>query len=636
MEKPKLRKAESYIQAGKLDKAEKELRKLLSKNNKIFEAWLMLASVHGRAGRFSEAVFAAKKVIAVNSKQPMAYSILGSSYVCLGQLEDAIKSLEMAHKIAPKDTGILYNLANAYYDAKKISEAKKCYQQVLNVNDKSAQSNFGIGNCCHSQGLWNEAIQYYLKTYAIMPDNYDINMSLGKAYMNFARTDDAYDYIKRATNLTRSPSVAYYELAHIQQLRGKLEDARLWVEKSLEHDASNSQALAKRIEINYKMGHYKLAHEQIKKLLPDSTQTANLQTVNNLTPALLLTWGKLCHKFDECQEVIGYTVDMLKTIDLISEDRISLNYLLGKLYDNQGAFDNAFDYYQKANSASPSHFDRTKFSAMIDYLIENYNAESIEKLPSSACADDRPIFIVGMPRSGTSLVEQILSSHPDVYGAGELTDIKSLASTLFTSSGVQQNKVFSNVQSGILVELSARYLSSIEMLCGDAICVTNKMPSNFIWLGFIMQLFPKARIIHCNRDPRDNCLSIYFQTFTKSHDYSNDLGDLAFYYRQYEKLMRHWRDKVNLPILDVHYKNLVEDVEAISRQMISFIGLEWNENCLNFYQSQRATATASWDQVRQPIYTKSLGRWEHYQKHLGVLLDEFGSNDVAKISGTTK
>ena len=155
------------------------------------------------------------------------------------------------------------------------------------------------------------------------------------------------------------------------------------------------------------------------------------------------------------------------------------------------------------------------------------------------------------------------------------------------------------------------------------------MPANFLWLGFIKQLFPRARIIHCNRDPRDTCLSIYFQQFTRSHEYANSLEDLAFYYRQYERLMYHWKHNLNLSVLDVYYKDLIADVEHVSRKMIDHLGLEWDDQCLAYHDSGRAAATASWDQVRQPIYTRSLDRWRHYQKHLGPLLQEFGSDDLA-------
>lgn len=614
-----LKKAESYIQSGKLDRAEKELRKFLGKNKAVIEAWLMLASVYGQTGRFKEVAAAAKKAISINSNQATAYSLLGSASVYLGNLDEAIESLETANRLSPRNAGVLNNLGNAYYAAEKFDDAERCYQQVLDININYPQSNFGMAKCRLAQSSWSEAIQYFRKAYSAMSDNYDINISLGKAHLNLGHLGEAYDCIERATRLTDSPGIAYYELAHIAQLGGELEKAIELIDTSLKHDASNTRALAERAEINYKLGRHEQAHVEIKSLILD----------NIVTPPVVITWGNLCQKFDECKEVINQAELLLKANNISKSDQTSLHYMLGALYDKQGNYDKAFEHYQNANSALPGNYDRDEFVKTVDMLIDDFSAESIEQMPGSGFDDERPVFIVGMPRSGTSLVEQILSSHPEVYGAGELNEINRFARILSITSHQQNIKVFSNTKTSKLAELAGQYLNRLEEKCGDAVRVTDKMPANFLWLGFIMQLFPKARIIHCNRDPRDTCLSIYFQQFIGSHDYANNLDDVAFYYRQYERIMSHWQSCVKLPVLNVYYKELVADVETITRQMIKYLELPWDDRCLAYHESKRTAATASWDQVRQPIYTKSLGRWRRYQKHLGSLIDDFGSNDAA-------
>ena len=179
--------------------------------------------------------------------------------------------------------------------------------------------------------------------------------------------------------------------------------------------------------------------------------------------------------------------------------------------------------------------------------------------------------------------------------------------------------------------LADRYLDTIGKLAGGARRVTDKMPANFLWLGFIWQLFPQARVIHCRRDPRDTCLSIYFQQFTKGHSYASDLDDLAFYYRQYERLMKHWCQELDIPILEVNYAQLVGDMEGHARKLIEFLDLEWDDRCLDFHQSDRVTATASWDQVRQPVHAKSVARWQRYRSHLGPLIAEFGDDDIPLV-----
>jgi len=265
---------------------------------------------------------------------------------------------------------------------------------------------------------------------------------------------------------------------------------------------------------------------------------------------------------------------------------------------------------------------------MLEALMAAYSREALPTLARSGCQDERPVFILGMPRSGTSLIEQILASHAQVFGAGELNHAKNLAAELFRGRESKLGAYLPSVTAHQLDALAKRYLALAGKQAGTATRITDKMPANFLWLGLIAQMFPRARVIHCLRDPRDTCLSIYFQFFTQAHPYASDLGDLAFYYRGYERMMAHWRSVLDLPMLEVRYDQLVADQEGQTRAMLDFLGLPWDDACLAFHQSKRATATASWDQVRQPVYTRSLQRWRNYQTHIGPLIDEFGDRDT--------
>ena len=238
----------------------------------------------------------------------------------------------------------------------------------------------------------------------------------------------------------------------------------------------------------------------------------------------------------------------------------------------------------------------------------------------------RPVFIVGMPRSGTSLTEQILASHPEVFGAGELNDINESIAKL--PAMIRNNNTYpgciKDLNQEIADKLAQEYLTRLDSFSTEKKRITDKMPHNFVNLGLISLLFPEARIIHCLRDPRDTCLSLYFQDFGWIHPYATRLENLGNYYVQYKRLMKHWTSVLDTPILTIQYEDIISDQEHISRELVNFCGLDWHDDCLQFYASTRTVATASYDQVRQPIYKKSIGRWKNYEKHLDPLTMALG------------
>jgi hypothetical protein len=226
-----------------------------------------------------------------------------------------------------------------------------------------------------------------------------------------------------------------------------------------------------------------------------------------------------------------------------------------------------------------------------------------------------------MPRSGTSLVEQILAAHPRVSGGGELTCISDIIKNLPHEVGQKKGwpDCAHNIRQNDVNRLARRYLDQLDAVSKTAEHVTDKMPHNFFELGLIQLLFPAAQVIHCKRDSMDTCLSIYFQNFLGGHDYAKNLYHIGTHYHQYQRLMEHWRHYLSIPVLDVQYEDLVRDPEPVVRRMLEHCKLEWYEGCLEFHKVKRLVSTASYDQVRQPIYTRSIGRWRHYERHLDEL-----------------
>jgi hypothetical protein len=231
-----------------------------------------------------------------------------------------------------------------------------------------------------------------------------------------------------------------------------------------------------------------------------------------------------------------------------------------------------------------------------------------------------------MPRSGTSLVEQILASHPQVYGAGELTALTD-AIGAHTARAWTGGRPYPECLDGLTVEVADRmaagYLATIDALDTTATYVTDKMHQNFAHVGMIDLLFPDAYVIHCTRDPLDTCLSCYL-SFLQGNDHAQDLEHLGFFYRDYQRLMGHWTSVLDVPIIEVKYEDVVRDTEVQTHRLLDWLGLPWDDRCLRYYENRRAVATLSAEQVRKPIYTSSVGRWKHYERHLGRLISALG------------
>jgi hypothetical protein len=236
-----------------------------------------------------------------------------------------------------------------------------------------------------------------------------------------------------------------------------------------------------------------------------------------------------------------------------------------------------------------------------------------------------------MPRSGTTLVEQILASHPEGAGAGELPDVIGMATGLPRVLGVPEAypECVADLDRAALDRLAEGYLKRVQGRFPDARRVVDKMPQNFLHLGLIALLFPKARVVHCVRDPLDTCLSCYTTAFAVPHDYARDLGHLGRYYRAYARLMQHWRrvfEALDRPLLELPYEDVVADLEGRTRTLLAFVGLPWDERCLRFHETRRDVGTASYDQVRRPIYNTSIGRWKRFERHLGPLKAALGQS----------
>ena len=329
---------------------------------------------------------------------------------------------------------------------------------------------------------------------------------------------------------------------------------------------------------------------------------------------------------DLSNDDVGRLQMLLASSTLSSANRSLLHRTLAVWFDRRRDYDAAFDHFRQANELKKQELQRTgrafnaaRFHELVDRHIATLDESFFQQPRLAASTSELPIFIVGMPRSGTTLVEQILSSHSQVVGAGELHTLAQLVRALDrTSAPMGYPACLRSVDGAYLQEMANRYLAHLVEIGGLAARVIDKMPGNFVHLGLIALLFPQARVIHCRRDPLDVCLSCYFQNFARIN-FSVSFEDLASYYGEYERLMAHWRRIQPVRMIEVQYEELVAHQNDVSRALVGFCGLEWDERCLEFYQNTRPVQTSSVLQVRRPMYSTSIGRWKHYEAYLGPL-----------------
>jgi hypothetical protein len=306
-------------------------------------------------------------------------------------------------------------------------------------------------------------------------------------------------------------------------------------------------------------------------------------------------------------------------------DRIAAGFAIGGFLDKAGRHDEAFSHFAAANvlhrqqlAEAGERFDPDALAREVDGVIGRSTPALFSAAAGWGNRSELPVFIVGMPRSGTSLVEQIAASHSHVFGGGERKDIFHIAEAVL---GRNRDRSIEEWDMDLARQPADRHIAHLRRRGGRALRVTDKMPDNVLYLGIIAVLFSAARIIFCRRDMRDNCLSCFFQRFGEGNGFAYDLADCARRYLEIERLAEHWRRVLPLRMLTVDYEALVADPEGESRRLIEFLGLDWEPACLDFHRTERPVFSASLWQVRRPVFNRSVGRWRHYERHLGPLLE---------------
>jgi len=486
------------------------------------------------------------------------------------------------------------------------------------------------GDALIARGQFHAALTHFHEAVWLCPDSPEFHYRLASAAEKADRLDLLEKHLLTAVRLEPCFAPAHYALGTYYRLEGK-------PDRGLFH-TSTCVALAPR-EPRYVCEH------GILLLMTAQTQAA-WELIEDLVtqpgPANLriaYLYARLAPMVGHEEKALEYVERALQNGNLTSarDSRPMLQFAASSLLDGLGRYDQAFKHAHDANESirASSTYDPAIQTELITRRINYFSANRLKSLPRATHGNRRPVFIVGMPRSGTSLVEQILASHPDVYAAGELEALgklptaRELTERLPGEAYPQSLELLSTRSANLL---ASRYLSAIEELNIDARYVTDKMPCNFLFLELVELLFPGCRVIHCVRNPLDTCLSCFMTSFSLAHDFKLDLTSLGAYHRDYRRLMDHWKQVLTVPLFELRYEDLVLDTECQVRQLLEFLDLPWNEECLTFHKNKRAVKTASEDQVRKPIYTSSIGRWKHYEARLGPLFASLRKPSVGGIA----
>jgi len=592
------------LRARRYVELERAARALVMRVPEAGVAWKALSLSLALQGKQALDAFTRAAQLLANDAE--VHSNLGLAQQRAGRAAAASSSCRRALAINPHYVAAHVNLGHALADLGQLDDAVASYRRAIELKADHAEACLHLGNVLLRLGRLAEAADSYQRACEIPPANALSHYNLGVVLRELGRLDEAAASYRRAIAIKSDSAAAHANLALVLRQLGEGEEAARCCRKTLELDPNNAVALMALAELDADRGDFVQAESLLKRAI-------------SLDPASAVAWAGLVRIRKMSPGDSGWLAEALSIAKspLPPREEAYLRYAIGKYFDDVEDYDQAFAEVRRANelarSYTPTH-SREELTAYIDTVIGLFDAAWRDLVTPYAHPSPRPVFIVGTPRSGTTLAEQIMASHPEVFGAGELTYWKTASTTYLASAAGGADCA------PLIGQLTGDYLRMLRELSPDARRVVDKMPANFLFLGLIHCALPNARIIHMQRHPIDTCLSIYFQNFETTHFYANDLDDLAHYYRQYQRLMMHWRAVLpDAAILDVPYEALVKDPDAWSRRMIDFIGLPWDPRCRDSHLTDRPVLTSSRWQVRQKINDSAVGRWRHYEKHLESL-----------------
>jgi tetratricopeptide (TPR) repeat protein len=641
-----------YYQSGKLAEAEKLFRAILENDPRNADGLHVLGLIAYRVGRYDSAVELLEQAIALKSNNPSYHSNLGNILIAQGRVNDAEARYERALVLKPDCAEAHNNLGIALAAQGKFADAAAHYECALILNPRHANAHNNLGSTLKAQGRIDEAIAHYRRALAINPDHPEAHSNLGNTLYERGNFDDAAAHYRHVLALNPNHADIHNNLGVILKAQGATDEAVTHYRRAIAINPSHAEAhnnLGNAFKDHDRLDDAAAQYRLAIGINPDSADAhnnlGNLLKEQGKFDDAIAHYGRAIairpdyaeahfnraeiKTFQQGEAEVAALEGMAGRDDLPPNKAPYVHFALAKALEDSGDYARAFDQLHKGNALKRRqiNYDEQDFMGLCQRISATFDAGLFDRLRGEGDPSSTPIFVLGMPRSGSTLIEQILASHPQIHAAGELVDLEIAVNSALSASGLPLSypECVPALDGDSWQRIGQTYLGRLPVLANGKTRIVNKLPANFLHVGLIRLILPNAKIIHTMRHPIDTCVSCYSKLFASGQYFSYDLGELGRFYRCYTELMSHWRSV--LPpgaLFDVSYEEVVDDLEGQARRLIDYCGLPWNDRCLTFHRTSRAVKTASSVQIRKPLFRSSLERWRKYEAEIAPLLRELG------------
>jgi tetratricopeptide (TPR) repeat protein len=601
---------------GDLDRAAVAYETALAEEPDRHDALHLLGLVALQRGDATRAAALIGRAVAVCPEEAAYHASLADAFAAIGQFDRALDSYRKALRLRPESPEILCNLGATLVDMGEIEAALGHFHEANRLQPDSFVIHNNLGNALKLKGDLAAAVGQFRRAVALNPRAAEPRSNLGRALLDLGETEEALTHGREAVRLLPGFAAGWNNLGQILHVLGRLEEAGACFREAIRLQPGLAGAHASLGGVLEGLGDFDAAEASLREALRlDPRHTGALGRLAT----------RLRGKLPDAD--LAAIEGLLAEPGLSTERRRPLAFGLAHVLDARGEFDRAAGLALEANAlrlidfqARGKHYSPDAHRAFVDRLIAVFSPDFFARVRPFGSETERPVFVVGMPRSGTTLVEQVLASHPRVFGAGELRLAQETFEAIPSATGRAGTPLDSieHLDRAAIDGLARRHLDGLAALDGSADRVVDKMPENSLYLGLIAALFPGAKLIHCRRDPRDVALSCWLTDFAEIR-WACDLEHIATRIEQHDRIMDHWRRVLPTPIFEVDYEANVADPDRIARAIVAWCGLEWDPACLEFHSARRPVRTASVAQVRQPVYRTSVGRWKNYERTLAPL-----------------